>query len=213
MAEGMSLSAKKIVEGARHLLVELLIVFIGVYLAFELNEYSHQRETDQRRQQFLAALTQEIGDFSRGANQVIPRLDKLITEWRRAYESEKKPIPLLLEIGGADRPPRGMWQAVQASDAIILLPVESMKTVSEYYNALDVLLNKYTKLIEFSEREIVPFGTKDTFYQGNGRMLKPKYKAYMRRMQDWLNLFREVQKMAEESKASLQRVADSTAKH
>ncbi len=87
-----------------------------------------------------------------------------------------------------------------------------MKTVSDYYNALDVLLSKYVKLSEFSESEIVPYETKDTFYPGNSRMMKPKFIAYMRRMQDWLRLFREVQKMAEESQARLQRVAHSPAK-
>ena len=85
-----------------------------------------------------------------------------------------------------------------------------MQTVSDYYNALDVLLSKYAALIEFSEKEIVPFEDTGTFYQAGSRTLKPKYAAYVRRMQDWLRLFREVQKMAEQSKASLQQAANSS---
>ena len=116
MTPGKRFSSKKVLEGARYLFVELLIVFVGVYLAFELNEYSHERDTNKRRQQLLAALTQEIDDFVQGANQVLPRIEKLNAEWHQRYNAGKRPSPLYLSIGGADRPPRGMWQAVQASD-------------------------------------------------------------------------------------------------
>lgn len=204
MTQGMRLSTKEIVEGTRYLLVELLIVFVGVYLAFQLNEYSSQRETNQRREQLRVALGQEIDVFLLGANQLIPRLDTLYKEWRRRYDEGEKPAPLHFEIGGADLPPRGMWQAVLASDGLALLPVEPMQKVSDYYNALDILLSKYANLIEFSEQEIIPFESADTFYQPGRGPMKRKYVAYMRRMQDMLHLFRTVRKKAQESKASLE---------
>ena len=199
----MRLPTKGIIEGARYLLVELLIVFVGVYLAFQLNQYSSERETNQRRQQLRVALAQEIDVFLLGANQLLPRLDTLYKHWRRSYDSGKKPAPLHFEIGGADLPPRGMWQAVLASDGLAILPVESMQKVSDYYNALDILLTKYANLIEFSEREIIPFEDKNTFYDAGNGTMKRKYVAYMRRIQDMLHLFRTVRKKAEESKASL----------
>ena len=96
-----------------------------------------------------------------------------------------------------------MWQAVLASDGVATLPVESMQKVSDYYNALDILLTKYANLIEFSEREIIPFENKNTFYDAGNGTMKRKYVAYMRRIQDMLHLFRTVRKKAEESKASL----------
>jgi hypothetical protein len=96
-----------------------------------------------------------------------------------------------------------MWQAVLASDGLTLLPVESMQQVSDYYNALDILLNKYAALIEFSDREIIPYTDAGRFYEGNTRTLNRKYASYMRRIQDMLRVFQTVKKKAEGSKASL----------
>jgi hypothetical protein len=199
----MSLSKKQALRGARYLFAELLIVFVGVYLAFQLNEYSSGREANQRREQLQQALAQEIDIFLLGADRFLPHLDTLYSDWRRRYDAGEKPVPLHFELGGADLPPRGMWQAVLASDGLATLPVEPMQIVSAYYNALDILLSKYGKSIEFWEQEIVPFEDLDTFYQADSSILRRKYAVHMQRMQEMLRLFREVQDMAKRSRASL----------
>ena len=79
--------------------------------------------------------------------------------------SGEKPRPLFFEIGGSDLPPRGMWEAVLASDGLATLRVDSMRRVSDYYNALEILLSKYAAMIAFAEEEIIPFEEMDAFYQ------------------------------------------------
>jgi hypothetical protein len=204
MEQETRVSTKQVLGGVRYLFVELLIVFVGVYLAFQLNEYSVEREVNQRRQQLIEALAREIDVFLQGAHQLIPHVDQQYADWRQRYDAGKRPDPYHFEIGGDDRPPRGMWQAVLAAEGLAILPVESMQKVSDYYNALDVLLSKYTNLVEFAEQEIVPYEKTNAFYDPGTVTMKRKYAAYMRRMQDMLQLFRSVRKKAEESKASLE---------
>lgn len=192
-----------IVQKMQYLMVELFIVFIGVYLAFQLNDYRSERETNQRRHQIQEALGQEINIFILGADQTYPYLESLYQDWRTKYEAGEKPVPLYFQIGGVDLPPRGMWQSVMASEGVTTLPVETLQKLSDYYNALDILLDKYAEISAFSELEIIPVEEPETFYHAEGGNLKRKYVAYMQRMQDMLNLFEVVRGKAEQSRESL----------
>src|SRR5690606_25646613 len=185
----MKINKKQVAKSIRYILVELIIVFVGVYLAFQLSEFSAEREINQRREQLQEALAQEIDFFLLGAERLIPQMDKEYADWRQRHEAGEQPAPLHFEIGGADLPPRGMWRAVLASDGLSILPVEQMQNVSRYYNALDILLSKYAGLIEFSEKEIIPFDNTEAFYHAESGKLKRKYAAYMNRMHDMLRLF------------------------
>lgn len=207
----MNISRKQLTKAARYLLVELLIVFVGVYLAFQLHEYKAERETNQRRQQLREALAQEIDVFLLGADQLIPQLDAMYADWRQRYDAGEKPAPLHFAIGGANLPPRGMWQAVLASDGLATLPVDSMQKVSQFYNALDILLGKYSDMIEFAEQQIIPHDDTAAFYQADSGSMKREYAAYMGRMQDMLRLFKAVREMAVTSKASLADEVDQPA--
>lgn len=193
----------KLSKQIQYLLVELFIVFIGVYLAFQLNEFKSNRELEQREEQLQLALAQEIDIFIVGANQLIPELNSEYADWRQSYDSGELPRPLTYELGGADLPPRGMWQAVLASDGLAILPVNTMQNISQYYNALEILLGKYDELIQFSSTEILPFSDPNAFYDPETQQLLPKYVVYMRRFQDMVFLFDHVKKLAVKSKSSL----------
>lgn len=200
----MSLSREKLVRGAGRLLLELLVVFIGVYLAFLLSEHRAERERDARRDQLQAALASEIAFFTEGADRIAPAFDSLYVDWQAGFEAGEQPPPLWFQLTGVSMPPRGMWQAVLASDAVATLDVATMQTVSGFYNALDVLLKAYDELDDFAQREIIPHEAADEaiFYDADGR-LKPHYQDYMRRVQNALRLFDIVQEMATESQAML----------
>lgn len=199
----MSPSRQQILKGARYLVVELFIVFVGVYLAFQLNEYRAEREAAERRRQLRTALAQEIDVFLLGADQLLPQLDARYADWRRRYEAGETPRPLYFAVGGADLPPHAMWEAVLASDGLAILPVASMQTLSDYYNALDILMGKYAETTRFAEEEIIPYDDVDRFYDPSGRTLRRPYAAYMGRVQDMLRLFGDVRARAERSKALL----------
>ena len=205
----MALSREKLLRGAGRLLLELVVVFIGVYLAFMLNEHRAEREQENRRQQLRTALASEIGVFANGADRIAPEFDSLYVRWRRRFEAGEQPTPIHYQLSGISLPPRGMWQAVVASDAVATLDVATMQQVSYFYNGLDILLERYQDLDDFARREIMPYRASGAaaFYDAEDR-LKPHYADYMRRIHDAQNLFGIVREMAAESHEMLQARAE-----
>ena len=47
------------------MVIELIIVFVGVYSAFYLNTYNQEKQEQENRQKVLIALSEEIGDLGK----------------------------------------------------------------------------------------------------------------------------------------------------
>lgn len=201
----MNLSRRTLARGIVRLLLELVIVFVGVYLAFLFNEYRANAEQASRQGQLREALASEIDVFIQGADRMLPVLDSLVDRWDSAYAAGAHPGPLEAPSGGVDMPPRGMWQAVIASDPLSTLDVATMQSVSEFYNALDVLIEKYDRLRAFDEASIVAYADdgRMAFYKPGSTALRPEYRAYMSRFHDVVSLFRSVRSLGAESRNKL----------
>ena len=79
-----------------------------------------------------------------------------------------------------------------------------MFELSKYYNSFNIMLSKYTKLIDFAEAEIIPYeDTPTCFYKAKGR-LTAKYQAYIDRYTDFLTLFDSLIKQSETVKGVLE---------
>ena len=97
-----------------------------------------------------------------------------------------------------------MWQAVVSSDGLAILNVKTIQKASDFYNSLDVLVDKYKTLNEFAEREILPnaeYGP-DKFYKKNSK-LKPEFNAYMQRVKDLRELLNIVRARGVENRKIL----------
>jgi hypothetical protein len=201
----MKLGRETFGRGLARLLLELIIVFAGVYLAFLFNGYQASRQRAVRRAQLRAALASEIDVFSQSADRFAPILDSLQARWDSAYTAGACPEPLAVPSGGVDMPPRGIWQAVLASDPLSTLDVATMQSVSSFYNALDVLIEKYNRLRTFYEASIIPHSDDSAggYCRRGSTVLRPEYRAYMNRFRDFLNLFKELQGAAADSRKKL----------
>lgn len=190
------------------LFLELGIVFFGVYLAFLLNEFRINKELERHQIQLLNGLNKEIeyflGDDTSGAKMREPGMLKQFEGWQKSVASGEKKVPLYFKMLGNALPTRSMWQVVVYSDGLNLLDVPTTFELSKYYNSFDIMLNKYQKLIDFAEVEIIPFVNKPGFfYQADGQ-LYPKFNAYVERYADFLNLFKQMIKDSEAIKILLQ---------
>lgn len=201
----MKLGRDNFARVSGRLLLELVIVFVGVYLAFLFNEYRENREQDARRTQLREALASEIEVFIRGADPLSAVLDRMLARWDSAYQAGTRPTPIEVPSGGIDMPPRGMWRAVVASDPLATLDVATMQSVSDFYNGLDVLIAKYDRLRAFDEASIIPHAddAPRAFYKEGSSVLKPEYRAYMNRFHDVLTLLKGVQSLAAKSRDTL----------
>ncbi|MFH1844199.1 MAG: hypothetical protein ABIF77_13420 [bacterium] len=161
--------------------VELLVVFGGVYGAFLLNEFQVNKRVEARTRQIHCALARELAEIVVGGRQGLPMMRAAFDAWLAEYRRGERPAPLFLERGGVHRPSTAIWDASLMSGAAETLDIPILHRLSEFYHALQVLLEKNDALYAFACSHILP--TEDsgvaTYYQGDTPNLKGHYREYM----------------------------------
>src|SRR5437667_9791639 len=69
---------------------ELVLVFVGVYAAFWLNNYQQHRQEAQRRDQILASLEQELRRGIESGKTVSAKQEREAAEFRRSLDAGEK---------------------------------------------------------------------------------------------------------------------------
>src|SRR6516162_2197667 len=72
-------------------IAELLLVFVGVYAAFWLNNYQQHRQDAERRDRILASLEQELRRGIESGKSVTAQEEQRAAEFRRAVEAGEMP--------------------------------------------------------------------------------------------------------------------------
>jgi hypothetical protein len=166
------------------LVIELLVVFVGVFLGLLANDMAQRRDQARRNEQVYRGLAREISVFVNAVPGVIAFADSLMDDWHRRHAAGERPVPMAFRLEGIDAPPRGMWDAVLATGAIATGDVDLVASVSEYYNTVENAVSKYEAVKAFGDREILPFfETPDHFYSPDGT-LRPVYRQYMHNLAD-----------------------------
>jgi hypothetical protein len=165
-------------------MVELLVVFVGVFLGLLANDMAQRKDQDRRNQQVYQGLAREISVFVNAVPGVIAFADSLMSDWHRRYAAGEQPVPVDFRLAGIDTPPRGTWDAVLATGAVATGDVDLVASVSEYYNTVENAVRKYEAVKAFGDREILPFADlPDHFYTPSGT-LRPVYRQHMHNMAD-----------------------------
>ena len=86
------LSPLKILTKAKYLLVELCIVFIGVYGAFMLNKYNEQQKVEVQRQKMYVTLNKELVELQQTFESISNYHDS-INEVFKVKHNQKELIP------------------------------------------------------------------------------------------------------------------------
>ncbi|MGH7503939.1 MAG: hypothetical protein ACREL7_19590 [Longimicrobiales bacterium] len=104
--------------------LELAVVFIGVYAAFALSEYQSRKEAEARRQQIQEALVREIRDITSNTRRVATSLPAQLTQFDSAVAAGARP-PLQPWIEPV-RVQNHMWEATLQSGALDLFHVRTV---------------------------------------------------------------------------------------
>src|ERR1700745_1955822 len=72
-------------------IAELILVFVGVYAAFSLNNYQQHRQEAQRRDQILASLEQEFLRGIESGKITGAKQERQATEFRHALDAGEMP--------------------------------------------------------------------------------------------------------------------------
>jgi hypothetical protein len=158
--------------------LELAVVFVGVYAAFAMSEFDDRREAAQRRQQLQAALVREIRDITSNTRRVATTLPKELAAFDSAVAAGRRPTlePWIEPI----RVDAHVWQATLAAGGLALFDVPTLYRISQFYNELNAGFEQLAQLRALSESILIPnLGRgSDEFYSSDGFNLRPKYAWY-----------------------------------
>lgn len=160
-------------------LIELVIVFIGVYAAFALTQYQAERETIARREQIVQALVREIEDIAANTRRVAERMPDVLAYYDSTMAAGAMPAlePLIEPV----RVQTHMWEAALESGGLDVLDVPTMYRLSAFYNMLNAGFEQLAQLRHLSETVLLPNAGRgpEEFYDPTTKQLRPKYTWYL----------------------------------
>jgi hypothetical protein len=157
---------------------ELLLVFIGVYAAFWLNNYQQHRQDAERRDQILASIERTLsrGIESNKVNRVEEQRET--TEFRRALDAGEMP-PLRPFVFTTDYSP-GDFAAILQAGGVQLLDLETLNALRNDESVIRWGLSRMARYTKLSDELIVPNLDQDVafFYDPATKKLRRRFEMY-----------------------------------
>lgn len=160
-------------------IAELVLVFVGVYAAFWLNNYQqHQQEVD-RRDQILASLEQQLEEGIESGRINRANQERGAAEFRRALEAGEMP-PLKPFVFTTDYSPID-WATILQSGGVQLLDVQTVMAVRNDESVIRWGVNRMARYQKLSDELIVPNLDQDIsfFYDPTSRKLRKRFELYL----------------------------------
>lgn len=157
---------------------ELVLVFVGVYAAFWLNNYQQHRQEAERRDQILASLEQQLREGIESGKMNRAKQEQEAAEFRRALEAGDMP-PLRPFVFTTDYSPSD-WATMLQSGGVQLLDVQTLMAVRNDESVIRWGLSRMTWYQKLSDELIVPNLDQDIsfFYDPVTKKLRKRFEIY-----------------------------------
>jgi hypothetical protein len=157
---------------------ELILVFVGVYAAFWLNNYQQHREEATRRDQILAALEGQLREGIESGKIDRAKVERDASEFQRALEAGKMP-PLQPFVFTTDYSPTD-WATMLQSGGVQLLDVQTLMAVRNDESVIRWGLSRMAWYQKLSDELIVPNLDQDIsfFYDPGTKKLRKRFEIY-----------------------------------
>ena len=133
---------------------ELLLVFVGVYAAFWLNNYQQHRQDAERRDRILASLEQELRRGIESGKIAGAKEEQQAAKFRRALDAGEMP-PLHPFVFTTDYSPGDIATLLQ-SGGVELLDVKTLVALRELESVIRWGLSDMAHYQKLSDELIVP---------------------------------------------------------
>jgi len=159
-------------------MAELVLVFVGVYAAFWLNNYQQHREDSGRRDQILAALEQQLREGIESGKINRAKQEQKAEEFRRALGAGEMP-PLEPFVFTTDYSPTD-WATILQSGGVQLLDVQTLMAVRNDESVIRWGLSRMARYQQLSDALIVPNLNQDIsfFYDPATKKLRKRFEIY-----------------------------------
>jgi hypothetical protein len=179
-----SVKARVAAAAAGRLCVELVVVFLGVYLAFWVENFRETQQEKERAQEIARVLDRDLADVMRVEQRLIDDARKGLQQWESEHQGGETPEPFYLRIAGSERPPTTNFQLIIQSRPVELFDAEFVFDLGFFYSELAGVGDRYVRYAEFTERQLLPNVVRgaSVFYDSDGTALLPDYAAHMDRL-------------------------------
>ena len=157
---------------------ELVLVFVGVYAAFWLNNYQQHRQDAERRDQILASLEQQLREGIQSGKINRASQEQRAAEFRRALAAGEMP-PLRPFVFTTDYSPSD-WATMLQSGGVQLLDVQTLMAVRNDESVIRWGLSRMAWYQKLSDELIVPNLDQEIsfFYDPATKKLRKRFEIY-----------------------------------
>jgi hypothetical protein len=174
---------------------ELVLVFVGVYAAFWLNNYQQHRQDAERRDQILAFIEQTLseGIESSKANRAKEQ-EPEAAEFRHALDAGEMP-PLRPFVFITDYSPSDLATMLQ-SGGVQLLDVQTLRALRRDESVIRWGLQRMARYQKLSDELIVPNLGQDTsfFYDPATKKLRKQFEIYPQALEATVDFAHELER-------------------
>ena len=162
----------------KRLVAELIVVFLGVYLAFFLDGVRNQWEEEQKRSRVLSALLQETRKSARDLELVENAFATLSSSWLDAYEKGEMPELRGFHFVYSSR--HDVWEATLQSGILEIVDVGIIFDLSNHYAQMDFAAAQVEAFDRFVSEHIIPRLDEGNaeFYDPDTKELRLRYRWY-----------------------------------
>jgi hypothetical protein len=167
-----------LVSRAGRWVAELILVFVGVYAAFWLNNFQQHRQDAERRDQILASLEQTLREGIESGKTATAKEERDAAEFRRALGADEMP-PLHPFVFTTDYSPGDIATLLQ-SGGVQLLEVKTLTALREMESVIRWGLSDISHYQKLSDELIVPNLDQDIsfFYDPATKKLRKRFEIY-----------------------------------
>jgi len=175
-------------------LAELILVFVGVYAAFWLNNYQQRQQEVKRRDQILASLEQQLNEGITSAKTEGVTEEKLVAGFQRALAAGEMP-PLATFSFSSDYSASDFATLLQ-SGGIELLDVQTLTALRNFESVIRGGLARIAHFQKLSDEMIAPNLDQDIsfFYDPATKKLRKRFEKYPEALQATVNFFHDLEK-------------------
>ena len=157
---------------------ELILVFVGVYAAFWLNNYQQHRQDAERRDQILASLERQLREGIESGKINRAKQEREATEFQRALNAGEMP-PVRPFVFTTDYSPTD-WATMLQSGGVQLLDVQTLMAVRYDESVIRWGLSRMAWYQNLSDELIVPSLDEDVsfFYDPATKKLRKRFEIY-----------------------------------
>jgi hypothetical protein len=157
---------------------ELLLVFIGVYAAFWLNDYQQHQQEAKRRDQILADLEQRLHDGIESARTEGAKEEQQVANFRRALAAGEMPPLSPFAFSTGYNP--GEIATLLQSGGIELLGLKTLTVLRQLESVIRGDLSRLTHFEKLSDELIVPNPDQDIsfFFDPATMKLRKRFEQY-----------------------------------